>query len=302
MLSDLRLTCHVNWCVGWCGLVCVRGCRWGKSPATGQWFCGMSLPAMLDAAARFLDTHRGLNVLRLPRVSSATWGSAELAAELDRVQSAVRSVEVYTMEEQDDVVFMRHGNTVVHDQSLLQRIPLERSAHIAGGPLGAAAVTRLVFSDRCAVGRAPDSSLALLQQQFGGLRDLSTGNEKIAPPDAPADDIALRPFRALHLMGYNNFQTHPEFFAALKASPGLLSVGAREIAVPDEIIRGLPDACPALRHCYLHDCADDVDIDPSSWKVHLATQLPHCETQIFPNISLFHSLLDMAQASEAFKL
>jgi hypothetical protein len=257
---------------------------------------------MLDAAARFLDTHRGLNVLRLPRVSSATWGSAELAAELDRVQSAVRSVEVYTMEEQDDVVFMRHGNTVVHDQSLLQRIPLERSAHIAGGPLGAAAVTRLVFSDRCAVGRAPGSSLALLQQQFGGLRDLSTGNEKIAPPDAPADDIALRPFRALHLMGYNNFQTHPEFFAALKASPGLLSVGAREIAVPDEIIRGLPDACPALRHCYLHDCADDVDIDPSSWKVHLATQLPHCETQIFPNISLFHSLLDMAQASEAFKL
>lgn len=262
--------------------------RWGRCPVTKVELAAMNLSQLFDKVATFLGTHRGLNVLRLPRGSSATWGPSDLAVELDRARLGLRSVEVYSMDERDGISFLRHGPSVIHDQALFCGVPLERAAPVTGAPLGAAAITRLVFANQWVSGFAEASSLAHLQRLFPALRDLSSACPAIVPSAAQPPRTPLRPFRALHVVGCYNFRDHPEFIAAVHTSPTLMSLAAKEIAVSDALVDSLPEICPQLRHCYLEDCRDFGDMDPVGWKERLVSRIPNCSIRILPD---FPSLL-----------
>ena len=221
----------------------------------------------MNEVASYWCDHRGLNVLRLPRSASHAWSLQQLAAELDRVRIGVRSVEVSWLQGEvyprrscnasedasvsprrdgpADVggsMFMRNGPALVDgDNAAALRVSLEDSANTATQELGAAAITRLIVTNRCPVQFCwQEASLAALQQLFPALRDVVSASDMIAPASSPVPLGGLRPFRVLHLMGGYDYATHDELLSALEASPSLVSLAVKEVDLHQDNVFRIP--------------------------------------------------------------
>ena len=186
------------------------------------------------------------------------------------------------------------------DGSLSACVPLERVGRGPGAERGAAAIRRLVIPTAWHDPRdSATSSLGTIQKLFPSLRDFATASATLAPGpmDSASSELglasgSLRPFRMLHLMGYYNFQDHPDFNAAVRCSPGLLSLAAKEIELSQAFIDELPDLCPHLRHLRLEDCDKDAFLTFSGnepWGNQLARKMPDCDVICTPDYSQIFS-------------